>query len=63
MQIELTEKQAKLFTEKLNKISQMEIQLQIEKESLLKMAELLTEEEIPKEIKVFNLLGNTLTLE
>lgn len=63
MQIELTEKQAKLITDKLSRVSQMEIQLQMEKESLLKMAELLTEEQIPQQIQVFNLVGNTLTIE
>lgn len=63
MEIQLTDKQVKAFNDKLNKLAQMEAQLQQEKESLITMAQLVSEDDLPQQIQVFNLVGNTLTIE
>lgn len=63
MEIQLTDKQVKTFNDKLNKLAQMEAQLQQEKESLITMAQLVSEDDLPVQIQVFNLVGNKLTIE
>lgn len=63
MEITLTDKQVKTFNDKLNRLAQMEAQLQQEKESLITMAQLVSEDDLPQQIQMFNIVGNTLTIE